>query len=201
LEASLSPDQRAHFIAIRERLDQTEGRYRTDTPLRAALRLFQDLQDKLDLTRDEPRDTISRLARAKRVPSKPIARYEVLDAAEDVLKLNLEQQRVCLAQSMEDVDRQLTHAIPAAQAWTIGDIRNVKANYAESRLADCVIAAVHSVAGINERNVADYTSAIDTALDTPGKSIAVIDIGPLLRRGGVLERLETLHVAIEGPAE
>jgi len=29
----------------------------------------------------------------------------------------------------------------------------------------------------------------------------VIDIGPLLRRGGVLERLQALHVAIEGPAE
>jgi hypothetical protein len=201
LEPSLAPELRARFVATRVHLDQTESRYRTDTPLRAALRLFQDLQDKLDLTRDEPRDTISRLARSKRVPQAPIARYEVLDAAEDVLKLSPEQQRVCLAQSVDDVDRQLTHAIPAAQAWAIGDIRNVKANYAESRLADCIIAAVHSVAGINERNVADYTAAINAALDKPGKTIAVIDIGPLLRRGGVLERLEALHVAIEGPAE
>ena len=201
LEPSLSLELRARFIATREHLDQKESRYRTDTPLRAALRLFQDLQDKLDLTREEPRDTISSLARSKRVPSKPIARYEVLDAAEDVLKLNPEQQRICLAQSVDDIDRQLLHAIPAAQAWAIGDIRNVKANYAESRLADCVIAAVHSVAGINERNVADYTAAINAALDKPGKTIAVIDIGPLLRRGGVLERLEALHVAIEGPAE
>ena len=147
LEPSLSPELRARFVATREHLGQTENRYKTDTPLRAALRLFQDLQDKLDLTRDEPRDTIASLARAKHVPSAPIARYEVLDAAEDVLKLNPEQQRVCLAQSVEDVDRQLVHAVPAAQAWAIGDIRNVKANYAESRLADCVIAAVHSVAG------------------------------------------------------
>jgi hypothetical protein len=201
LEASLSPELRARFVATRERLDQKESRYRTDTPLRAALRLFQDMQDKLDLTRDEPRSTIASLARSKRVPSKPIARYEVLDAAEDVLKLSLEQQRVCLAQSVEDVDRQLAHAIPAAQAWAIGDIHNVKANYAEARVVDCVVAAVHSVAGINERNVADYTTAIDTALNTPGKAIAVIDIGPLLRRGGVLERLAALNVAIEGPAE
>jgi len=29
----------------------------------------------------------------------------------------------------------------------------------------------------------------------------VIDIGPLLRKNGVLERLEALHVTIEGPAE
>lgn len=201
LEPSLSPELRARFVATREHLGQTENRYKTDTPLRAALRLFQDLQDKLNLTREEPRDTIDRLARSKHVPNAPIARYEVLDAAEDVLKLNPEQQRVCLAQSVEDVDRQLTHAVPAARAWAIGDIRNVKANYAESRLADCVIAAVHSVAGLNERNVADYTAAINAALDKPGKTIAVIDIGPLLRRDGVLERLQALKVAIEGPAE
>ena len=201
LEPSLSDGLRARFVATREKLDRDEGRYRTDTPLRAALRLQQDLQDKLDLTRDEPRETIDRLARARHVQSAPIARYEVLDAAEDVLKLDPDQQRVCLAQSIEDVDRQFTHAVPAAQAWAIGDIRNVKANYAESRLVDCITSQVHSVADISERDVADYTSAINAALDQPGKTIAVIDISPLLRQGGVLERLEALHVAIEGPAE
>jgi TraB/PrgY/gumN family len=201
LEPSLSDALRPRFIATRELLGQSESRYRTDTPLRAALRLQQDLQDKLDLTRDEPRDTIDRLARSKHVPAAPIARYEVLDAAEDVLKLSPEQQRACLAQSVEDVERQSAHAVAAAQAWAIGDIKDVKANYGESRLANCVIAAVHSVADISERDVADYTAAIDGALDKAGKTVAVIDIGPLLRRGGVLERLEALHVAIEGPAE
>ncbi|MBN9554650.1 MAG: TraB/GumN family protein [Alphaproteobacteria bacterium] len=201
LEPSLEPELRARFIALREKLDETESRYRTDTPMRAALRLFQDLSDKLDLTRDEPRDTIRSLARAKRVPFAPIAKYEVLDAAEDVLKLNLAQQKVCLAQSVEDVDRAFANAVPAAEAWAVGDIRTVKAHYGDSRLLDCVTAAVHAVADINERNVADYTAAILAALDKPGKAVAVIDIGPLLRRGGVLERLKMAQVAIEGPAE
>ena len=201
LEPGLAPDLRARFVALREKLGEDEGRYRTDTPLRAALRLFQDLGDKLDLTRDEPRDTIDRLARVKRVPAAPIARYEVLDAAEDVLKLDLAQQKLCLAQSVEDTDRAFAHAVPAAEAWAVGDIKGVKANYGESRVLDCVTAAVHSVADINERNVADYTSSINAALDKPGKTIAVIDIGPLLRRNGVLERLEALNVAVEGPAQ
>ncbi len=201
LEPSLSPELRARFVTLREKLDEDEGRYRTDTPLRAALRLFQDLNDKLDLSRDEPRDTIRNLARSKRVPFAPIARYEVLDAAEDVLKLDLAQQKVCLAQSVEDIDRAYANTIPAAQAWAIGDIRNVKAHYGESRLLDCITAAVHSVADINARNVADTSAAIDAALRKPGKAIAVIDIGPLLRRGGVLERLKAAQVSIEGPAE
>ena len=201
LEPQLAPDLRARFVTLREKLGEDEGRYRTDTPLRAALRLFQDVSDKLDLTRDEPSDTIGQLARAKHVPSAPIARYEVLDAAEDVLKLDLAQQKACLAQSVEDADQAFGHAVPAAEAWAVGDVRGVKANYGQSRVLDCVTAAVHSVADINERNVADYTASIDAALDKPGKTIAVIDMGPLLRRGGVLERLKALRVAVEGPVE
>jgi hypothetical protein len=201
LEATLPPDIGPRFAAVREKLGKDVDHYRTDTPLRAALRIQEDVQDKLDLSRGEPRDTIRRLAQSKHVPSAPVAKYEVLDAARDVLKLTPQQQQVCLGQSVEDADWDLGHAAPAADAWTVGDIRAVKANYGESRLANCVIAAVHSVADIAERDAADYTAAINDALDKPGKTIAVIDIGPLLRKNGVLERLEALHVTIEGPAE
>jgi hypothetical protein len=201
LEATLPADIEPRFAAVREKLGKNIDHYRTDTPLRAALRIQEDVQDKLDLSRDEPRDTIRRLASSKHVPSAPVAKYEVLDAARDVLKLTPQQQQVCLGQSVEDADWDLGHAAPAADAWTVGDIRAVKANYGESHLANCVIAAVHSVADIAERDAADYTAAINDALNKPGKTIAVIDIGPLLRKNGVLERLEALHVTIEGPAE
>jgi hypothetical protein len=201
LETTLPADLEPGFAAIREKLGKSPDHYRTDTPLRAALRLQEDVADKLDLTRDEPHGTIRRLAESKHVPSAPIAKYEVLDAARDVLKLTPAQQEVCLGQSVEDADWDLGHAVPAADAWAVGDMKALKANYGESRLADCVIAAVHSVADISERDMADYTAAIDDALDKPGKTVAVIDIGPLLRKDGVLERLEALHVAIEGPAE
>ena len=201
LEATRPADIEPRFAALREKLGKDVNHYRTDTALRASLRVQEDVTDKLDLSRDEPRDTIRRLASSKRVPSAPVAKYEVLDAARDVLKLTPEQQQVCLGQSVEDADWELNHAKAAADAWAVGDIKAVKTNYGQSRLADCVIAAVHSVADISERDVADYTSAINDALDKPGKTIAVIDIGPLLRKNGVLERLEALHVTIEGPAE
>ncbi|HKD46286.1 MAG TPA: TraB/GumN family protein [Rhizomicrobium sp.] len=201
LEATLPADLEARFAAIRERLGRNAEHYRTDTPLRASLRVQEDVQDKLNLTRDEPGDTIRKLARDKHVPSAPIARYEVLDAARDVLKLTPAEQQVCLGESVDDADWDLSHAALAADAWAVGDIKAVKLHYGEPRLANCVIAAVHSVADISERDMADYTAAINDALDKQGKTIAVIDIGPLLRKNGVLERLEALHVTIEGPAE
>lgn len=201
LEPSLPEPLRDRFVATREDLGETASHYDTDTPLRAAFRLFGDLRDRLDLSRHEPRYTIRRLARLDHVKTAPIARYEVLDAAADVLKLSFDQQQVCLGQAVDDVNRMSRHAVAAADAWAVGNITAVKANYGQSRLLNCVTAAVHSVADISERDVSDYTLAIDLALDKPGKTIAVIDIGPLLRQDGVLERLEALGVTIEGPAE
>ena len=62
LEAILPADIEPRFAALREKLGKSVEHYRTDTPLRAALRVQEDVTDKLDLTRSEPRDTIRRLA-------------------------------------------------------------------------------------------------------------------------------------------
>jgi uncharacterized protein YbaP (TraB family) len=201
LEGNLPEALRKHFIATRTAIGRDEGRYRTDTPLRAAWRLQYDFQDKTKLYNYEPRHSIETLASQKHVPIAPIAKYEILDAVKDVLKLNPAQQQACLAEEVEDIDRLSAHASAAAKAWAVGDLKTVKDNYAESRLNDCVVAAVNSIANINERNVADSVAAIDAALNQPGKTVMVIGIGPLLRKNGVLERLAAKNVVIEGPAD
>jgi len=77
----------------------------------------------------------------------------------------------------------------------------VKANYVQSRLLDCVTSAVRSAGDIDARTIADSVTAIDAALNQPGKTIVVIGMGQLLRKGGVLERLQALHVTMEAPVE
>ena len=201
LDAVLPAQLDASFAAVREQLGHDERHYRTDTPLRAALRLEEDVQDKLSLTGDEPSDTIRKLARDKHVPLAPIARYEVLDIARDALRLTPAEQQICLSAAVEDANWELSHATLAAHAWAVGNVIAMRVNYGEPRLAHCLIAAVQSAADISERDVTDYTAAISDALGKPGKTIAVIEIGPLLRKGGVLEKLETLHVTIEGPVQ
>lgn len=201
LDAVLPADLDVRFAATREALGRDQGHYRTDTPIRAALRLEEDVRDRLNLTRDEPSETIRKLARDKHVPSAPLASYEVFDAARDMLKLTPAAQQSCLSEAVEDANWELSHAAPAAEAWAVGDFAALKANYGEARLAHCVIAAVQSVADISERDVVDYAAAINNALSKPGKTIAVIEIGPLLRKNGVLQRLEALHITIEGPTE
>jgi uncharacterized protein YbaP (TraB family) len=201
LEATLPADLRAHFIATRTAIGRSESRYKTDTPIRAAVRLQTDFQDKTRLYAWEPSHTIRDLADAKHVKISNVAKYEIVDAMKEVLRLDPGQQQHCLAQAVEDIDRLTAHADIAARAWAVGDIATVKQHYAESRLYDCVIAAVQSVANFNERQITDYTNAIDTALNQPGKTIVAIGIGPLLRQNGVLQRLKARHIAIEGPGD
>ena len=201
LEDSLPNDMRARFIAARDAVGGDDSDYRTDIPIRAAMRLQQDMMKKANLSGEEPRKTIGDLADHKYIAIKPVARFEAMDAIRDVLKLSPEQQRVCLGQAAEDVTWALDHAGEAGRAWAVGDIRTVKANYGESRFGNCILTAVKAMGDIDARNTADTVSAIDAALNQPGKTIAVVNMGPLLRKGGVLEQLEASHVAVEGPAE
>jgi len=201
LEQSLPADLRARFVAARDTVSGDVDDYRTDIPVRAAIRLQQDLRKKADLSFREPGRTIENLAYRKRIPYAPVTRFAAMDAVREVLKLPLPQQHACLAHALEDVTWALGHADTAARAWAVGDIKTVKAHYSEWRLANCIMAAVQKFNDIDGRNVAEYVSAIDKALDKPGKTIALIYMGPLLRKNGVLERLQAQGIAIEGPAE
>jgi hypothetical protein len=201
LEESLPQDLRARFITARDAVGGDDSDYRTDIPVRAALRLQQDMMKKANLSGKEPRETIGDLADHKNIPAKPITHFEAMDAIRDILKLSPEQQRVCLAQAVEDVTWSLGHADKAGRAWAVGDIKTVKENYGESRFGTCILQAVQAMGDIDARNTADTVAAVDAALNRPGKTIAVVNMGPLLRKGGVLEQLEGRHVAIEGPAD
>ena len=102
-----------------------------------------------------------------------------------------------LTQAGKDIDRLTNHAAIAAHAWAVGDIATVQLHYAESRLYDCVIGAVQSVANFSERQITDTTAAIRDALNKPGKTIVTVGIGPLLRKNGVLQRLQAMNIPIE----
>jgi hypothetical protein len=201
LEAGLAEPLKSRFIAARNAVGGDVDDYNTDIPIRAAFRLQQNLVKREKLRYGEPRESIEKMANRARIPNAPVLQVSAMDSIRDVLKLDAAQQRACLAEAVEDVQWALVHARSAAQAWAVGDIKGVKANYTQSRLFDCMTVAVGRIADISARGAADYTGAIDAALNKPGKTIAVMNVAQLLRKGGVLERLKARQVSIEGPAD
>lgn len=201
LEGVLPDDLRGRFVAARRAVASDEDDYRTDTPLRAGVRLAQDLNKRLQMDGGEPGDTINRLARGKGIERRPVRRFDVMDAARDTLRLTPQQQQACLSLAVDDVQWSLAHADAAGRAWAVGDVKGMKTHFRESQGGNCVMAAVGRFADIDARNISEFVTAIDAALARPGKTVVVIRIDQLLRKGAVLDRLKAMGAAIEAPAE
>ena len=111
LEDGLPDDLRARFVAARDRVGGDAGDYRTDIPIRAAMRLQQDLRQKAgSLLPRAAQHHRGPGARASASATMPVTRFEAMDAVREILKLTPQQQRACLAQAVEDVNWALGHA-------------------------------------------------------------------------------------------
>lgn len=197
LESSLPEALRARFATARGLADRDADRYATDIPLVAAMRLQRDFLSARELSRSEPRRTVEQMARRARVRISRMGEFDLMPTVRAVLALPHERQRPCLEQAVDDTQRQARDAGMAADAWADGDIARVKQHYAETRLLECVARASQQAGAVEALSVDLMVKGLDAALKTPGKTIAVISIGPLLRKDGVLDRLMALGATVE----
>jgi hypothetical protein len=199
LEASLPEPLRTRFAAARALAKREADRYASDVPAVAAIKLSGDFARARDLTRREPRRTVERLAREAKVKIATVGRFEVIPAVRELLALSHDRQRICLAQVVDDTERVARDADRAANAWADGAILAAQPHYSETRLLDCATSLSPRAASVEVAHNTMLANAIDTALKTPGKSVAVIPLGPLTRKGGVLDLLGSKGVTIHQP--
>jgi uncharacterized protein YbaP (TraB family) len=200
LEDTLSPDLRARFVAVRQSIKRDGDRYEDDPPVVAAIKLQNDSEKAGHFSREEPRDTVEKIARDKHVPVRNIAEYGALAMVKEFLRLPMAAQQACLENAVSDAEVRAVHGVPAAEAWAVGDLKGIKAHYSTSNLERCA-KGTQSFSKIYQRAVADSLTAIDDALSKPGKTVMLADIGSLLRNDGVAQKLREQGVMIEGPAE
>ena len=112
-----------------------------------------------------------------------------MDVIHDVPKMSPAAHRACLEYALSDIEMQSAHAAAAAQAWAVGDLEGIKANYSETRLDAC-LQQNNAYAALRQKAIVDMANAIAGALRKPGKTFAVIPMGFFLRKNGVLERLK-----------
>jgi hypothetical protein len=198
LEASLPEPLRTRFVAARTRVHKDADRYEKFLPAVAALMLESDFWRANDLSIDKAQKTVEALASRAAVPSHTIAFYPAMDVVHDVPKMSAAANRACLEYALGDIDIQSAHAVAAAQAWAVGDLAGVEANYSEIKLDAC-LQQNNAYAVMREKAIGDTANAITAALGRPGKTFVVIPMGTWLRKGGVLERLKAAGLAITGP--
>jgi len=200
LESTLPPPLKARFVAMRNSLHKDSDDYSEYKASVAGFMLERDFLRANDLNGAQPLKTIEGVAERATVPSRRVATYEALDVIKEVPSLSNTGNWACMKDSLDDIDVMAQHARLAAQAWATGDLDGIKANYSDPKALDCLGQSA-SFSKLWARSVNDTLSAVNTALKTPGKTVAVVGIGELLRKNGLVDRLKAEGFAVEGPGD
>ena len=180
-------------------LHEPKDEYSNDSPIRAAVRLGSDFRHVDYLTTHEPEDSIARLARARRVPVRNVANYDLVASGEELLKLPASVSGKCIDAEIRDIDFQSRHVRAAANAWANDDVAGMMANWAPSNYYQCLFELSPHASGIDARSIDDTVKAVNAALANGGRTLVVVDVGILLRNDGVLDRLRAAGVSVTGP--
>lgn len=194
----LDPRVAAELVQVRAFLHEPQDRYSDNSPILAAMRLGSDFRHVDYLTTHEPEDAIVALARAGHAAVHRIATYDLVSSAEEILKLPPAITGRCIEAAIRDIDYQSRHVHAAADAWAAGDVAGMLANWAPSNYYACLEQLSPHATAIDAREIDDTVEAIDAALADGGRTLVLVDIGVLLRKDGVIERLKAEGVSVTG---
>lgn len=195
----LDPQVAARLARACDLLHEPKDRYSDNSPIVAAMHLGSDFRHVHYLTTHEPEDTIRALARARGVAIRRIATYDLIPSGRELLTLPPATSGKCIDASAADIDFQSRHVQAAADAWAVGDVAGMAANWSRSNLYMCLVGLSPHATALDARSIDDTVNAITDAIDGGGRAIAVVDIGIMLRRDGVLDRLRERGISVVGP--
>lgn len=196
-EDKLDPAGRARFAAARGSIGQPPKRYGTGNALAAGLLLASDYRDRHELTTSDPSKLIEYLTRQA---GRPVVErsYDIGPLLGAIIRTPKASGQACLNEVLAQVEAGPGVTRGAAVAWADGDVRGALDN---ERTYERCIALTPGAAALDARIKGDTAAAIRKALETPGHSIAVVPLRPLLAQGGVLDRLRAEGLAVKTPGE
>ena len=197
LRDSLSPQLSTRLTADARSLGEDPGRYDHWNGLYAGISLAHDFHLATRLDEGQPMAAINRAARAHGVKARPAVIYEAVKFLKDgAAGLTPQIEQACLVDALDEIESGAARQTQAAIGWNRGDIP--LALTAAPGIGHCLNRLTDG-AQISRRVMADEAGAIATALDTPGTSVAIVPLRPLLAQGGVLQQLEARGYEIRTP--
>ncbi|UDF03430.1 TraB/GumN family protein [Asticcacaulis sp. AND118] len=198
LKEALSDDLYARYERTARRAGIPIKDFAKDKPVWAGARLRREVLQKYGLSENEPVATIKRLARSAGVPVKAAGRYDSGPLFKAVNAMSDQASAACLNYTLDDIDFDIDRAPRTAQAWSVGDIATVRSLYQGSVLMKCLSGSPVATATLN-RSVTDSVNAVNAALKKPGKTVAVLPMALLLRKGGVFDQLRAKGYRVSAP--
>ena len=198
LESRLPPALAARFAADRQVARQKANRYDKWKPGVAGFMLLGDYDKAAGLSRAKPAQTIERMAKQAKVKTRPMNEVELGPLIKQAGKLDDTAHQVCLEVALSELERQAPDPRAIGRAWATGDLRTLNRIYQPSAMEPCLL-QVSSGPALIARQIDSATGGVSTALGSPGRTVALIDLSLLLRPGGVLDRLAAQGAMVTSP--
>jgi hypothetical protein len=199
MEQTLPPALRQRFVDARNRSRTKESRYAHWKPAVAGYLLLSDFRQSVGLSEAKPGSTVEHLAKDRRVPIQPLATYPMNQLIRLAGTLTEQQGLECLEDALNEIDYEDDHPHDIDDDWARGDVLSVAKRYRISSLQYCLEQAP-GARELVDTEMAQATDRIWSALQKPGKTVAVIDMAWLLPNNGILNRLRGLGATIGAPA-
>lgn len=175
--------------------------YAYKIPMRAGMELFTDTLAQNHIRRYDIMRQVSALAAAAGVESRIAYTVNADTLSDQWLKLDPAANTACFNTFLDGIDYNFTVLPGMANAWAQGDVKTALAQYRESAILTCNLSTPEWGQQYDALFIGGMTTAIETALKTPGKSLAVVPFSDLLRKDGVLDRLRAAGVVVTSPAQ
>ena len=197
VRGDLPPALADRLEAAARTLGQNPAHYDHWRPVLAALMLMSDGDRHYQA--GGPFAGIADLARRRRVKLRPLATYKAMELLRGLAATPPQAAQACLVLATEAVERFPVDAPRRATAWASGDLKTLKAIEAATNTDACLDAAP-AVAALRDRAAADWAKEFGRLVTAPGKTVAVIDLDSLTRKGGLLDQLKAQGLEVIGPA-
>ncbi len=196
LEARAPAPLGARFVAATAAMGRAPKDYDHWNGLMAGVMMSADFRRKAGLEPFAPLPAIRRAAEKRHVPVSNVADYPFMPTLRaGVAEVTPEREWVCLAAAVDEIDKGPDAFTTAARGWAVGDVRTALTT---PRGYEACFNSIPAGADIARRAMSDETRAIEKALQTPGRVIAVVSLRTLLAQGGVLAQLRADGYAIKG---
>jgi hypothetical protein len=110
-------------------------------------------------------------------------------------------ERICVEASLSTIESGLPRLVDRAQAWAVGDVERIK-NLTELKEVDACRVALDADKGAVDvigRIRQTWLDNMERHLQSPGTTIAVVNLDLLLEAGGLLDELRAKGYEIDAP--
>ena len=143
--------------------------------------------------------SIAGLAKTHHVKVRPLANYaKGGDLLRGLAAAPPAAGQACMTLVVQILERLPTDGPRRAAAWATGDLKTLRAIGDVRDVGPC-FDAVPGTTTMRDRAAADWAKELGKALVTPGKTVVVVNLDDLTRKGGLLDQLKAQGVDVIGP--